>query len=305
MSDRIREFFIRLDGFYDVHDNEGAEQYMLEQARLPFPEPEEETDRDQLFSDSCLYTASVYNELACHYRGMSRFEEATDSFEAARQMLKTASLEESDLYATVLLNEAGVWRYMGETEQALELFREAGEMLDRPENRDNEEALAGLWNNTGLVHLDRKEPHAAMHYFHKALQLVTQSERFLVQQSVTWNNIANALMMTGDLPRAEAAVRESIRILQALKSEEDSHYPAAVNTLGVICFRQGRYEEALEQFEKALELTAVFYGENIEYASGCANCAFTCEAMGRNEEAAAWKEKADRIRKRLLAGQEA
>ena len=297
MEEKLQSFFRQLDAYYEVHDNDGAERYMKEQANLPLTEASgSEEEKQAAFSDSCLYSASVYNELACFYRGVSRFQESVDTFETARQMLKAAGKEDTDLYGTVLLNEAGVWRYLGETEEALGLFEEAEEMLTRPGSEGNEETLAGLWNNTGLVHLDRNEPSLALPYFRRALEVVSASERMAVQQGVTWNNIASVFMMQGDIPHAEEAVRKAVDLLQEYGSKEDPHTPAALNTLGVIYYHQGKKEEALLQFQRSLALTKLCYGENAEYASGCANCAAVCDALGRKDEAAAWQQKADSIR---------
>lgn len=75
------------------------------------------------------------------------------------------------------------------------------------------------------------------------------------------------------------------------------HYPAALNTRGILKYRAGDYQSALEDFEEALEKIKLVYGENVEYARGCRNCAAVCLALDDETAAADWEQKADSIEK--------
>ncbi|MBQ7859560.1 MAG: tetratricopeptide repeat protein [Faecalibacterium sp.] len=305
MAFDLQKFYTRLDAHYAALNIPATEQFLLQsrQAALQAGEPE-------LVRDGCPACAppagpngalvAVCNELACFYRGLSRWQESLEQFTTAQQEFEQYYQTATPQYATVLLNKAGTYRYMGQPQQALELFEKAQGILARcPDTAPG--VLAGLANNTGLALLDLGRPQQAIEQFLAALPIVQADPAMIVEQGSTWNNLAAAYDRLGDAENTAKALDRAVEILSKLDCGHNPHYPAALNMRGVHAYRAGRYADALQDFEQALQITAMVYGENIEYAAGCDNCAAACRALQQTAKAEAYAARAAAIRERLGA----
>lgn len=302
MAFDLERFYRELDEHYEAHDLSATEAFLTKSRETAKREGEENPlDRG---CPSCAPSAgpnlgyvSVCNETACFYRGLSRFQESLEMFSLARQELEQYYRQETEEYATVLLNQAGTYRYMGDGERALDGFARAAEILERVGGHEG--VLAGLYNNMGLVYLDQKDKEAALRNFQRALSLIDGNPDQITEQGSTWNNLAACYQAMNQMEKAEEAAQKAVSILSQLDCGTNPHYPAALNTRGTLAYRKGQYRQALDDFTEALEKTRLVYGENIEYMYGCENCAAVCEKLEQWEEAAQWKEKAEQIRGRL------
>ncbi|RHP47580.1 tetratricopeptide repeat protein [Clostridium sp. AF32-12BH] len=303
MAFDLTKFYKELDTCYAEHDLEKTERFLKEQQKKAYESgawipqnngcpscvPEMEPNMDYV---------AVCNEMACFYRGLSRWEESLETFSLAQKELESLYRKHTAEYATILLNKAGTYRYMGKLKEALEHFLQADRIYAGLDYKDPG-TLAGLYNNIGLVYLDRKQPREAADYFRQAMEKLDQCEDCETERGTTWNNLAVAYDQKGEREKAEEAIEEAIQILQQLDGGMNPHYPAALNTRGTFAYRKGNYEQALADFEEALQKTRMVYGENTEYASGCANCALVCRKLGREDEAKKWEEKQREIEEKL------
>ena len=303
MTFDLQEFYRQLDEHYASLDRNATEAFLLESRKKAQAAGQPELLRDgcpacapQLTPNGALI--AVCNELACFYRGLSRWEQSLEAFTQAQQEMEQYYQNDSVQYATILLNKAGTYRYMGQPQQALELFEHSEKILSSLESVP-ESVLAGLYNNTGLALLDLRRPQEALERFRQALPLVEENHASIVEQGSTWNNLAAAYRNLGRIPEAIEAMDRSIAILEKMDCGRNPHYPAALNTRGICHYQQGDYKAALADFTSALKITALVYGENIEYAYGCDNCSAVCKKMGLAEEAQAWLNKSKAIRERL------
>lgn len=303
MAFSLDKFYRELDNCYDSHDLKAIEDFLLHSKKTAYADSLAVFPNDGC--PSCVPEAvpnmnyvSVCNEQACFYRGLSRFEDSLAAFSDAEQELESYYKKDTVEYATVLLNKAGTYRYMHDLDNALALFLRAAEIM-KEAGPDRTEVLCGLYNNIGLVFLDLREPEKAAAYFMEAMNIVENIPEMIVQCGSTWNNLATAYDLLGKRELADTAVQNAISILGALEDGNECHYPAALNTRGTFAFRAGNYEAALKDFKEALEKTRLIYGENVEYAYACSNCAAVCEKLGRSEEAAAWTAKSKEILSRI------
>lgn len=303
MTFDLDQFYRELDEHYAAHDNEATERFLKSCRSRAWQEGL--ADPISTGCPSCapalepnMPYVSVCNEMACFYRGLSRFQDSLDCFTLAQEELESLYLQNTPEYATILLNKAGTYRYMGDLDHALDHFSRSARILET-DNKGKPEVLAGLYNNIGLVWMDKQEPEKALSYFRHALPLVTANDNQIVEQGTTWNNLAAAYNALGQRAQADEAIRNSIQILSKLDCGVNPHYPAALNTRGTFAYQAGNYEQALADFLEALEKTRLVYGENIEYAYACNNCAAVCSQLGRTGEAKEWTEKHQAIRTRL------
>lgn len=303
MTFDLQRFYRQLDEHYSSLDRAATERFLLASKAKARAAGEPELIRDGC--PACAPPLSpnaglvaVCNELACFYRGLSRWQQSLEAFTEAQRELELYYQTDTVQYATILLNKAGTYRYMGQPEQALSLFEQAEKLLSRRTDVPDG-VMAGLYNNTGLALLDLGRAQEGLACFQQALPLVSRHAGSIVEHGSTWNNLAAAYRSLGQPQQAVEAMDRSISLLETLDEGRNPHYPAALNTRGVCRYQQGEYAAALADFSAALEITALVYGENIEFAYGCDNCAAACQAMGDPEKAQTWQEKADAIRERL------
>lgn len=303
MAFDLNQFYRQLDEHYAAHNNAATEQFLKDSRTRAYQE-----GLADLLPSGCPSCAtplepnmayvSVCNEMACFYRGLSRFQDSLDTFALAQKELESLYLQNTAEYATILLNKAGTFRSMGDLDGALEHFSRAARILEA-DRKGSPRVLAGLYNNIGLVYLDQKNPSEALSYFSRALPMVSENPEQMVEQGTTWNNLAVAYDALGQRARADEAVNHAVAILSGLDGGTNPHYPASLNTRGTFSCRAGRYEEALKDFKEALEKTKLVYGENMEYAYGCHNCAMVCKKLGREEDSRMWLEKSSKIQAEL------
>ena len=71
---------------------------------------------------------------------------------------------------------------------------------------------------------------------------------------VSLDNLALALFRLGRLEEAEVCVRRAIEVFSAAGVERTHYLATGLHNLGVLAREQGRYEESIESFERAIEI---------------------------------------------------
>lgn len=296
MSFDLNKFYTELDNCFAMRDNNLVESFLrnsLDEAKMSDPVNAEPR------SEANMAFVVVSNELASFLRGLSRFEESLATYDAAKEELRAHGMEDSKDYATVILNEAGCWRYMQEPQKALALFLQAADILSKAASSEAG-VLAGLFNNISLTYLDLKEPEKALAFLNRALDICERTPSMTQELGITWNNLANAYYALNDKEEAFNASNQATRILAAIFDGQDAHYPAALNTRGILYFREGDYVQALEDFEQSMNKTRLVFGENVDFMITCGNCAACCRKLGREEDARKWEEKQDELKAKLM-----
>lgn len=283
-----RSFYEELDALYSRNDNPAVEKYLLdclnrveEQQHAALScscsccAPEPEADMDLVI---------VCNELACFYRGQSRYGESLDAFRRAKRELELFHRENSPDYATVILNMAGAYRMMGEPEKALEVFENAGSILAASGCTDSY-VLASLCNNKALVYQELRRYEEAVEQMKQALALLEDKPEHAEERGTTCNNLAIALADLGRQSEADEYITRGTELLAAQDGGSNPHYPAALNTRGVFRYSSGDFAGALADFQEALEKLERIYGKNGDYISCCANCSAVCAILGDRDGA--------------------
>ena len=303
MAFDLQRFYRELDASYDAHDLAATERFLLSAREASRQDPVITSG-----SEGCMSCAPqiavnldyvcVCSELGCFYRGLSRWRESIAAFEQAQSEMEQYYATDNPEYGVVLLNKAGAYRYMGDLPAALAAFEQARKRLEASD-KTPPLTLAGLYNNIGLVRLDLREAEAALSLFDRAMALLGAPEEHPTEYGTTCNNLATAYGRLGKMEEAAAAADRAIDTLSALDGGDNCHYPAALNTRGLLRYRQGDAAGALADFTLAAEKTRLCYGENIEYVNACANCAACCEWLGDASGALAWHAKERAVSARL------
>jgi len=167
--------------------------------------------------------ASIHEGLGKVAFRMDRFEEAERNFQRALQL--NAGLWQAHNYLGVIYDRQG--RY----DDAIRQFQAAISL--RPD-----EAL--LYNNLGMSLLIKGDPEKALRAFQEGAKIGGIPPKM-------HNNLALALCKVG-------RCREALEALKKSGDEASAYY-----RLGNIYLAQGKYKEAAESFEKAIELKPAFH----------------------------------------------
>ena len=285
----MNEFYAKLDELYRKGDIEAVEEYLLNAVG--------ETD------ESSPQRAGLLNELAGFYRGVSRYAESEKTFIQSLAIFEAAGMEATPEYATVLLNLAGLHRLTGAADKAIELFRSAMRKLEDADARDSY-AYVSILNNLALAFQSNGDLTQALEYASKALELMRAGSGNEHEVASSLNNLASIRLGLGQLDTADELIAEALGIFDAMP-EPDVHHAAALTTKAVLMCRKGNHLESLSDFQRALELTKRFFGENIEFAVCKRNISEVFELLGDVSSAITELSDAVRIMDKLLGSEHA
>ncbi len=264
----MTDFYDRLDALYQAGDPEAVEPFIRAQLRHV---------ADTAGDDSPEY-AAVLNELGGFLRGVSRYDESERAFQQGLDILKAQGGHFTTQYAVMLMNFAGLYRLTGRADEAVRLFTEARQLLDAS-GAEKDAAYAAVLNNLALAYQDTGDFDAALQTALEADALARQLGTGDHEKAASRNNLAVLCLCAGRPREAEAYIDEALDLYDRMP-EPDVHHAAALTTKATLCCRAGQFEKALPLFLRAKDLTARFFGRNIEYAAGERHIAMTYEALG-------------------------
>ena len=284
METVMNDFYEKLDGLYASGDLNSVEDFLKNAVA-------EE-------GSSAPIRASLLNELAGFYRGVSRYSESEAAFEQALAIFESIGMGATPEYATVLMNLAGLYRMRGEADKAIELFFGAMKKLEDFGARDTY-AYVSVLNNLALAYQSKSDYQNAVEYASKALSLMRAGSGSEHEIATSLNNLASIYLGLADLEKAGSHISESLAIYDSME-EPDVHHAAALTTKAVLMHRLGDHQGSLNGFRRALDLTNRFFGENMEYAICKRNISEVCELLGDVDSAIQELSDAARVMAKLL-----
>lgn len=282
----IDRFFAELDSYFEKNDTAGVDAYLT--ASLQTAKEEE---------DYAAYI-SISNEMIGFYRSVSAFERAYAAAEDVLLLMEELKLEDSEHFATTLLNAATAYSAGGDFAQALRLYRQAVQIYERLLPGEDYR-WAGLYNNMSILLEKLDENDEAADCAKKALAVIEKQEGSEAQTATTLTNLALICFKVSKNEEAKAYLSRAIALFEKDADAPNEHYSGALAGMGEACFRDGEYERSLSYYERALEDVKRHYGENMSYGILCENCAAVCGAMGDAGRQDAYREKAQEVIGRL------
>ena len=284
----MNDFYEKLDELYASGDFEAIETFML--------------DVISGTGEISPERAGLYNELAGFYRGVSRFAESENIFFKALAIFESIGMGATPEYATVLLNLAGLYRIMGDADKALGLFQDSKKKLEEAGACDSY-AYVSVLNNLALAYQVKGELEPALELAESALEIMRAAgdgNEHEIASSL--NNIASIRFQLGELDTADKLITEAMVIYDALETP-DVHHAAALATMSAVKCQKGDYNGSLQGFQRALELTKHFFGENIEFAICKRNISEVFELLGDIPSAISELADAVRILESIFGGE--
>ena len=246
----IQEILSKVDSYFEENRGREAEKLMLESIEQAVEEGD----------DSVLL--HLLNELLGYYRETSQSENAFRIAEQAVAQAERMELQGTVPYATTLLNVANAYRAGGRLQESLEYYLQAQELYGRLYSSDNM-FIAGLNNNLSLLYQEMGEYQKAKECQLKALE-IAKKQNAAYEVGVTCANLAATCVLLGEQEEARQYADSAIKLFQELGAE-DSHYAAALSSLGGYHFQKKEYTTALEYYSRAMEIVERGIGRNEAY----------------------------------------
>lgn len=264
-TDRI---LAQVDALYEENKGEEAERLMLQSV--------EEANRIQ--DEGAVL--QLQNELLGYYRETSQREKVYQMASEAIGQATEMGLEGTVPYATTLLNVATAYRACGRLQESKDYYAQVQEIYDSQLEPDSM-LMAGLKNNIALLYQETGDFATAKEKLLEALEIVS-GRGVAYEVAVTCANLASTCMQLKQKEEACNYARKSVEIFEREKVA-DSHYAAALATLGAYSYHGKDFKKALEYYRRGMEAVERDLGRN-EYYRRLQENAAACERALVEEE---------------------
>lgn len=282
----IESFYETLDSYFEERQVDKVEPFLnssLEQAKS---------------EDDYGAYISICNEMIGFYRSISAFEKAYIAAEDVLLLMEELNMENTEHFATTLLNAATAYRAAGDYATALRYYKQALQIYDgilQPQDY----RYAGLYNNMSILFEKMNENDEAIAYANKALSVIETIPDSESEIATTMTNLAMLYFKAEQPEKAKELLEKALSLFEQSGENTDAHYSGALAGVAEAWYHMQDYDKALEYYDKALEEVKIHFGENMSYVILCENCAAVCEKMGNAEMQADYIERAKKIRERI------
>jgi len=200
-----------------------------------------------------LEVAEVLNELGIAAKYAGRFADGEAAYGRALAIVERELGPEDDAVASLFHNLGGLAHARGDHEAAEPLARRSVELRTALWGPDDVQVALDRGAHAAiLVELGRlTEAEAVLREVIDTLRRAPDDE---LETAVTLNNLATVRQRLGDLGEAELVAREALAIRERRLGQGSSVLALSWNTLGSILEEGGRLEQAVEHYERAIDL---------------------------------------------------
>ncbi|MCI5535937.1 MAG: tetratricopeptide repeat protein [Clostridiales bacterium] len=249
MDDRIslKEFYDGLDIMFQKKDSADTMRYMESWLR----EAENRADKYGI--------VAVCNELGGLCRAMGKTDRAKMLYQRVLYILQNLGMENTENYATALINAGDVHLSAGENQEALEYFTRSRDMLIKL-GLSGDYRMAALCNNISMIYRQTGEFAEAEKALDTAFNIIRGLPQCRGELATTYVNLGELQVRQNKLEMAKESFLSAEDIFLRDTGGSDVHYSSACAGLGQVYYLTGRYIEAEKYYQKALELIERDFG---------------------------------------------
>jgi len=231
---------------------------------------------DAIYRDEHDVQIALMNELIGFYRSTGRHSDSITIVDQTLKLIRVLKLDQTEHYATTLLNGATAFREAGYLKKALSMYEECivlyQQLLPSTDYR-----FAGLYNNMSGVYTKQKNYRQAAAFLMDALYLLKDIPDTDAEIAATLTNLAVNFLNLGDTIQASSYAEDALSIHHKMEllGKEDSHKPALLALCAQIARKKRAYRDALSYYQLAMKETKYFFGKNAFYLELCDECADT------------------------------
>lgn len=194
---------------------------------------------------------TLLNELIGFCRETGQSEKAYYYGEVVLGLLQDMGLSGTLPFATSVLNIASAYRAGGRLEDAMTCYR-AVEQIYGHVLKPDDMLVASLYNNKALLYQEMGDFEAARVHLEQALEIALHHPERYYEQATSYANLAATCLQLGREEQAAEYFRRSIAIFEA-HGIQDTHYCAALASMGAYYFQKKEYNRAEAYFTRAME----------------------------------------------------
>lgn len=197
----IDAFYEELDSLFRTSQISKVEPYLLNQMVVA----NQEHDKNA--------SLAIVNELIGFYRSQGRHSESLRVSEQALDLCRKEYILGTISHATTLLNAATAYRFAGQPEKAMELFRQAEEIYQQKMPL-SDERYASLFNNMSAACADLGHYEEAAEYLLRAAAIIDAIPTRVVESAVTHANLASLYFKQKNFHGAKSHIAISCDLLR-------------------------------------------------------------------------------------------
>jgi len=269
----IKKIFEELDLLFKDNKLQEVEPFLLHNL-----EEAKETENYGVYISIC-------NELIGFYRSISEYRKAFDVSEDVLLLMEELHLENTEHFATTMLNVATAYRAAGQAEAAFTYYQRALKIYEDLLKPDDYR-FAGLYNNMSILLETQDKNEEAAEYLEKAIEIIEKLDKESVEMATSLTNLALIYFKQNKIDGAKEKLEAALTIFEEKGENTDAHYSAALAGVGEAYYHMKEYDKSLSAYEKALHEIKKHFGENDSFMLVASNCAAICEEMGDTEKAA-------------------
>ncbi len=225
----------------------------------------------------------ILNELIGYCRETGQAGRSYDYGDRALAIMKELDMQGTVPYATTLLNIANAYRAGGRLEDSLQKYEQVA-LIYMQHLEPDHMLWANFYNNISLLYQEMKRFDLAKESLLKALEIVMKKPDTIFEQAVTYTNLASTCLELGQEEDAKMYFTGAILLFERYDIR-DSHYCAALSSMGTYYYKRGEYVKAREYFEKAMIGIEASLGKNEYYYRMAENAALCEKALQEAGEA--------------------
>ncbi len=196
----------------------------------------------------------ILNEMMGVYRKMQNREKAIESAEKALAMIGSEEPAGSIGAGTAYVNAGTVYDCFEEPEKAVSCFESALGIYEASLSADDTR-LAGLYNNMAAALTDMARCGEALHYCHKALEIMEKHPGGEPERAMTYLNMADAARTASGAEAAEEEIygylEEAEKLLRDPSVKRDGYYAFVCEKCAPAFFYYGWFQTGAELEKEA------------------------------------------------------
>jgi len=203
------------------------------------------------------------NDLGLQYLFLGQYKKAKELFEEALKIDLADNGENKDLkIATRKSNIANVQMYLGDFNDSADIAQRvlAGLKTDNIDETKKRDLRITVLNTLGQALHKKGQFDEAIENYNKALELLKNVDNESESYRII-NNLGQAALEKGDVDTALEKFNEALATFESLTREEYPYKGTIINNIGACYFRKQEFQQAIEHYQKALDINLAVYGD--------------------------------------------
>lgn len=250
----INEFYNKLDElFQSTKDVEKLDAYLCDS----LAKASEEKDYGSY--------VTIGNEMIGFYRGTAQYDKCFRISEDTLMLMEELQLDDSEHFATTLLNVAAAYCSAGRLNESLSYYARALQVYEQI-LEPFDKRFAELYNNISVLLEQLNDNEKSVMFGERALEVIMKYPEAVQEQAAIRTGLALSKLKIGDVDAVEVLLKEAIVQFEGASGDTASmHYFAALSGMAELYCKKGEYQLSAEYYEKAALKMKQVYGENDSY----------------------------------------